>query len=179
MPAQAPLIRGIGRGLHAASQLCVNAAGALILVIVGIAALDMITSFAFNRPIAAATNLSEELLPAAVFLSTGTVIRKRADIVVDVLTELMGRRLKWFSAMLAAVLSFLFFLVLGIGAVRLAVSSVAVRETAVAAGEFAVWPIKIAFAVGVCVSCLEAARIVFLSIYPGVDSAPAVKNEET
>lgn len=171
-------ISGADRVLRAGSLLCVNIAGILILAIVGIGALDMFMSFALNQPIAAATNLSEELLPAAVFLSTGMVVRSRADIVVDVLAEWMGGRVKRAVGILAAVLSFLFFAVLVFGAVKLAASSVAIRETAVAAGEFAVWPMKAAFAIGVCMTCIEAARIVVLSLFSVADDMPANKNNE-
>lgn len=178
MHPHTPLFGGIGRVLHAASLLCVNAAGVLILVIVGISALDMITSFALNRPIPAATNFSEEILPAAIFLSVGMVVRNRADIVVDVLTEQMGGALKKACGVLAAALSFVFFLILGYGAVKLALTSAAIRETAVAAVEFPVWPMKIAFAIGVCMTCLEAARIVFLSFFSVVEIGAVEKNKD-
>lgn len=170
--------RGLDRALRAGTLLCVNFAGILILVIVGIGALDMIMSFALNQPIAAATNLSEELLPPSVFLSTGMVVRNRADIVVDVLTEWMSGPVKRAVGMLAAVLSFLFMGILALGAVRLAVSSVAIRETAVAAGEFAVWPMKVAFAIGVCMTSFEASRIVVLSLISPADAAPAANENE-
>ncbi|KAF0228266.1 MAG: putative TRAP-T family transporter DctQ [Beijerinckiaceae bacterium] len=171
-------ISGVDRALRAGSLLCVNVAGILILAIIGISALDIFMSFALNRPIAAATNLSEELLPPAVFLSTGMVVRSKADIVVDLLTDWVGGRVKRALEMLAAALSFLFFIILALGAAKLAASSVAIRETAVAAGEFAVWPMKVAFAIGVCMTCLEAARIVILSLFSVADDIPANKKNE-
>lgn len=171
--------RGLDRALRAGTLLCVNVAGAMILLIVGVGALDMVMSFALNKPIAAATNLSEELLPPSVFLSTGMVVRNRADIVVDVLTEWMSQPVKRVVGVLAAVLSSAFLGILALGAVKLAVSSVAIRETAVAAGEFAVWPMKVAFAIGVCMTSFEAARIVVLSLIAPADVIPAAnKNEE-
>lgn len=158
------ILRASDRLLRAATFLSVSVSGALVLAIVFLATLDSVLSFFFNKPIPAATNFAEEILPAAVLLASGQVIRNRAEIVVDILTERMGARLRTVSTLIAGALSLIFFGLLSFGAVRLALASIELSETAVGAVAFPVWPMKIAFAVGLCISGLEALRIVLLTM---------------
>lgn len=156
-------LRAADRLLRAATFLSVSVSGGLILVIVVLATLDSVLSFLFNKPIPAATNFAEEILPAAVLLASGQVIRNRAEIVVDILVERMGTGLRRVSALIAGALSLMLFGILFYGAVRLAHASIELSETAVGAVAFPVWPMKIAFAVGLGIGGLESLRIVLLT----------------
>jgi len=164
MASQLSVLRGTDELLRAATFVCVSVSGALILTIVGLATVDSISSFVFNRPIPAATNFAEEMLPAAVLLGAGQVVRNRAEIVVDILTAHMRGIFKTCCAVLAGALSLIFFGLLSYGAVRQAVVSVEIREIAVAAVAFPIWPMKVAFAVGTVIGLMEAIRITIFSV---------------
>lgn len=134
-----------------------------MLSIAGIGAADVVFGLVAGLTLPAATNYAEEVLPATAMLAAGVMIRRRADIIVDVLTERMRGRLRQGFAVLAALAGLIFFALLAKGGWTLAADSIALGEHAVAAIEFPVWPMKLGYAVGATVATIEAARLLILT----------------
>lgn len=157
----------IDKTLATCSMIGIAAGGLITLVIAVIGAADMVSSSFFNSPFRAANVFSEQLLPAAVLLSTGYVLRIRASIVVDILTNSMGKALRTAVNFLSSIAVAIFFAALSLGAWKMAIGSIKLMELAVAAIEFPVWPMKIGYAIGATIALFESVSLLITSI-PGL-----------
>lgn len=135
----------------------------LLLSIATVGAADVVAGLVAGLTLPAATNYAEEVLPATAMLAVGLMIRRRAEIVVDILTERTRGRLRKALAILASIGGVMFFALLAKGGWTLAVHSIALREHAVAAIEFPIWPMKLLYAAGATVATVEAARLLILT----------------
>lgn len=157
----------LDRNLATCSKISIAAGGLILLLIALIGAGDTVSTSLFNHPFPVANRLSEQLLPAAVLLSVGYVLRIKANIVVDILSNVLGHTLRALVGLLSAMALVVFFAGLTIGAWELALESVELMETATAAIEFPVWPMKLCYAFGCTVALLESFSILLTSI-PGL-----------
>jgi len=137
---------------------------ALLLSIAAVGTADVVAGLVAGLTLPAATNYAEEVLPATAMLAAGFMIRRRADIVVDILTERARGRLRKAFAVFAGIGGLMFFALLAKGGWTLAAHSIALREHAVAAIEFPIWPMKLCYAAGATVATVEAARLLILTV---------------
>ncbi|MBT8155706.1 TRAP transporter small permease [Epibacterium ulvae] len=164
--------------LSVISRVSLAVGGLLILALALIGALDTVMSAALNVPLPAANTIAEEVLPGAVFLSMGFVIRSNGNIVVDLFTSRMGPKTKHITSALAALATLLFFCAFSIGAWKLASESLHLREVAVAAVEFPVWPLKLAFAIGASIATVETFALLLRSLSGVAVPGPALLEED-
>lgn len=140
------------------SSVFIAVAIALLAVMAVIGTADVLGLNLFGRPVPSATEFASSMLALTVMLSMSYAQRTRSHIVVDIVSRHFPPRLALLSAGLSLVLGVLVFGLLSWGAWELALHSTGIRERAVAAIRFPVWPIKIAFAFGATVCTLELLR---------------------
>lgn len=150
--------------LNVGSRVSLAVGGLIALAIAFVGTLDTVTGSLFNWPVPAAHTFAEESLPAAVLLSLGFVIRSHSNIVVDIVTQHMNKSIRWVTATISASLTILFLFGFTVGAWNLASESIHLREVAVAAIEFPVWPMKLCFAIGATIALLEAVALLIRAV---------------
>lgn len=158
------MLANIDKCLAICSKWSLAAGGILTLTIAVVGTLDTILAATVNYPLPAAHTFAEETLPAAVLLSTGYALRSNANIIVDIVTNKMGSGLRRLVMIHAAGTTALFFGGFTYGAWKLAIESVQLREVAVAAVEFSVWPLKLCFAIGATIALFETISLVVKSL---------------
>lgn len=158
------MLKTLDKLLAACSDLAVATGGLLLLLIALIGAADMVLTAVINYPIPAASTFAEQVLPSSVALSTGYLLRRNANIVVDIVTNMVGGPARRILAVLAGLATALFFVGFTWGTWKLAIDSIALSEVAVAAIEFPVWPLKLLFAIGSTIAFLESLALVVRDI---------------
>ncbi len=144
--------------LRAIALAGVAASGALLLLLAVLGTTDVVWTYLFNRPIPAATEFAAAILPATITLALAWSQRQRAHIDVDIVVAKLSSSWQNLSEVLSILAGLAFFLLLLYGAVELALESWSISETAVAAVQFPVWPMKAAFAAGAAIGALECLR---------------------
>lgn len=127
-----------------------------VMAVVGTA--DVLGLNLFGQPVPSATEFASAMLALTVMLSMSYAQRTRAHIVVDIVSYHFPPRMTLLATGLSLLLGVLVFALLSWGAWELAIHSIGIRERAVAAIRFPVWPVKIAFAFGATVCTLELLR---------------------
>ncbi len=163
MSAVSALLAMADTAIARTSALSAAMGCALLLSIAAVGTADVVAGLVAGLTLPAATNYAEEVLPATAMLAVGLMIRRRAEIVVDILTERASGRLRKALAVLASIGGVMFFALLAKGGWTLAVHSIALQEHAVAAIEFPIWPMKLFYAAGATVATVEAARLLILT----------------
>jgi TRAP-type C4-dicarboxylate transport system permease small subunit len=139
---------------------------ALLAVMAVLGTVDVLALNILGKPVPSATEIASAMLPIAVMLAMSYAQQQRANITVDLFSKHFPERARRFLLFVALVLGAFVFVMLAWGAWRLALDSLAVRETAVAAVRFPVWPTKLIFAAGASVCALqllkEVARLAVL-----------------
>lgn len=118
----------------------------------------MVSGNLFRAPVAAATEFAAAILPPTVLLALAWSQRQRAHIAVDIVLRLMPPAGRTASELLGLMAAIAFFGLLSYGAWHLALDSLRMREAAMAAVQFPVYPMKIAFATGASLGLLECVR---------------------
>jgi TRAP-type C4-dicarboxylate transport system permease small subunit len=155
------LDRAIGFLTHAFIVIAVTLLAAMaVLGTVDVLALNIL-----GKPVPSATEFASAMLPIAVMLAMSYAQQQRANITVDLFSKHLPEKVRLVLLFVALMLGAFVFVMLSWGAWRLALDSVAVSETAVAAIRFPVWPTKLIFAAGATVCALqlfkEMARLAF------------------
>jgi TRAP-type C4-dicarboxylate transport system permease small subunit len=149
------LVRALDRTLARASGAAIALGGLILGLIALLGAADVALAALASAPLPAANAIAEEFLPPAVFLAMGAGVRAKAHIVVDLVVGRLQGRMRLVLGAVATLCSMLFLLALAHGAWGLAADSIALRERAVAAVEFPVWPTKVLFALGAALAFAE------------------------
>jgi TRAP-type C4-dicarboxylate transport system permease small subunit len=116
---------------------------------------DVLSLNFFGRPVPSATEFSSAMLPIVVMLAMSYAQQQRANITVDLFSKHLPENLRRALLFAALAISAFVFTMLAWGAWRLALDSLSVLETAVAAIRFPVWPTKLIFAAGASVCALQ------------------------
>lgn len=93
------------RLLRRAEAIADNLAGGLLFLLMMITLLDVTGRNIFGRPLAGATELSQILLPAVVFLLCPSVAYRGLHIAVDLIDPFSGPRLRAFQHVLGCICS--------------------------------------------------------------------------
>ena len=131
-----------------------------------------------GRPLLSSTEMTESLLATAIFLALPTVQRQRAHVVVDILKQSFGARMRYLGELSALLIGVLVMFLLARQGTMGAIA--AAQSGEVAAGYFPIpiWLAKCASAVGLVIAATEAVRqLICLVIWPG--SLPAAINPES
>ena len=144
--------------LRAIALAGVAASGALLLVLAVLGTVDVVWTYLFNRPIPAATEFAASILPATITLALAWSQYLRAHIDVDLVVAKLSPSAQSASELLSILAGLIFFSALLYGAVELSMESWEMGETAVAAIEFPVSPMKFAFAAGAALGVIECLR---------------------
>lgn len=148
------LDRSIGFLVRAAmvvSCLCVA-----VIIALGVA--DIVGRTLFNAPVMGTVEITEALLATTIFLALAYALEQQQHIVVDVVTQSLGRRMK-------LALHFLALLAMLAVVVLLAWQNILSADRAWQAKEVAagyipvpIWLAKLLAAAGLCITVLEALR---------------------
>ncbi|WP_181817338.1 TRAP transporter small permease [Paracoccus pantotrophus] len=132
-----------------------------------------------SRPLLSSTEMSEALLATAFFLALPTVQRNRAHVVVDILKQKFGAKLRYISEVSALLLGAVIFWFLMSQGLIGAHSSAKAGEVAAGLIPIPVWIAKCASALGLVITFLEALRqCVFIFVWPELLPEP-VSLEQT
>lgn len=127
----------------------------LLAVMAVLGTIDVLALNILGKPVPSATEFASAMLPIAVMLAMSYAQQQRAHITVDLFSKNLPERVRRVLLLFALALSAFVFSMLTWGAWLLAIDSVSVSETAVAAIRFPVWPTKIVFAAGTSVCALQ------------------------
>jgi len=135
------------------------AVSAVIMVFIALfGASDVLITFLASQPLPLARELSGELMALLIFGGMARVTRERRHIEVDLVITHLGRSIRFLSRCLGLAIGATVFAVFGYRAVTLAAHSYHTGEFAAAIIRFPIWPIKITFAVMICIASLEFLR---------------------
>lgn len=130
----------------------------LLAVMAVLGTADVLALNLLDKPLPSATEITSAMLPIAIMLAMSYAQQQRANITVDLFSKHFPARIRRVLLFVALAISAFVFVMLAWGAWRLALDSVAVREAAVAAVRFPVWPTKLIFAAGASVCALQLAK---------------------
>jgi len=138
----------------------------LLAVMAVLGTIDVLALNILGKPVPSANEFASAMLPSAVMLAMSYAQQQRAHITVDLFSKNLPEQVRRFLLLFALALSAFVFSMLAWGAWRLALDSVSVSETAVAAFRFPVWPTKIIFAAGASVCALQILKeMVLLAVF--------------
>lgn len=161
---------------HPAAAWVENALGALIRValvlsclclaaIILIGTIDT-TGRLIGRPLTASTEMTEALLAAAIFMALPTVQRQRGHVVVDLLKQSFGARLRHASELISLLIAVFVFYLLARQGLDGGITSARQGEVSAGLLPIPVWIAKCVAAGGLILTALEAARqVVFMLIW--------------
>lgn len=131
---------------------------AAVLMLVQVS-LDIIGKFVLGMPVPGTAEVVASYYMIALVFMALPLMEKRGDaIVVDLLYEQFGPRLKAASRLFALILTLAFYLVFAWATFEAAMKSMAVREVILGSAEFQVWPSRFFLPAG----CLLAAIVLVM-----------------
>lgn len=155
MPA---LFRPLNRVVDALITVLAVVSAVLMGVLAVLGTADVLLQNTVGRPIPAATEFASALMPMAVMLVLAQAQRQRAHIRVDIFANLLPPRLLPVLDLLALLAGVIVFAFLAWGAWELMEHSLTIRQRAVAAIRFPVWPTKIVYFAGIAFAALVFMR---------------------
>ena len=134
--------------------------GALIagVAVVGVmlaVTIDVVMRNLGGRPIAGVTDRVEVTLAFVVFLALAYTQLRNEHVAVEAVVNRTGPRTRKFLNVLAFILSLVAVALLAWAATRLAIRQTGIRETRIGIAEVAIWPSRIAAAVGLWMWSLQ------------------------
>lgn len=142
-------------------------AGASLLLMMLIGAIDIVGTKVFNRPLAGTFEATEALMVLGVFLALAQTQRRHQHIAVELVTTRLGSGPRQALDLLAQLLTFgIFGLVAWQGWV-LGLASLEIREYAPGIVQFPVYPSKLALAVGATLTVLQSVVDVLIAARGG------------
>ncbi|MAY61095.1 MAG: hypothetical protein CML29_02705 [Rhizobiales bacterium] len=121
--------------------------------------LDILGKFLFGMPVAGTAEIVASYYMIALVFMALPLMEKRDDaIVVDLLYNAFGPRLKFTCRVIALVFTLAFYLVFAWITLEAAMKSMAVREVVLGSREFQIWPSRFFLPAG----CVLAAVVVLL-----------------
>lgn len=142
-------------------------AGLALLLMMFIGGVDVITTNAFAAPVPAAYEITESLMVVAVFLAIALAQRRRAHIQVEIVVLALPKRLQVVAALLQALASLAFFLLIAWFGWHAAAHSFRVGEYSAGLIRFPIWPAKSMLAVGATMMSLQCLRDVLAVCFRG------------
>lgn len=158
------VFRGIDRIIVRLSDVFVYVAAFLLALMALIGTADVLSLNFLGKPVPAATEFASSMLPIAVMLVMSYAQRNRAHISVELFSRFFPGWFQWCVSLLALLIGAVVFVLLSWGAWELAQHSFEIRERAVAAIRFPVWPVKVAFLFGMVVCALEMVREIVVHV---------------
>lgn len=134
----------------------VSAVAALLIMMIG--SIDVLGTYLFNTPLAAAVEAQEVLMGIAIFLAFAGTQRRREHIDVDIVKKLLPQPVQHVLTLLAIMLAMLIFGLIAWRSMQLALNSWQIRETAAAAFPFPLYPGKFLVSFGAGVAAIESLR---------------------
>lgn len=152
------LVRMVDRAIRALGMaaIWISALAATIIAVLGTA--DVISSTAFNRPIAGTFELSGTLLAVMIFLGLAHAQRLNEHVAVDILVAGAPRPWRTASMLLSLLLGAGVFAMMTWRGLDLAMASLRIREVATGQLRFPVYPAKMTMVFGTGVATLECLR---------------------
>lgn len=130
-------------------------AGASLLVMMVIGAVDIVGTKFFNQPVHGALEITETLMVFGAFLGLAQIQANRQHIVVDLLTSRAGSASRRRLDFLAELLTLGVFLLIAWQGWVLGLASLEIREYAPGLLQFPIYPSKLALAVGATLIALQ------------------------
>lgn len=128
------------------TALAVCAGAVLLMMLIG--AWDIVSGNLLGFYLAFKVELSGTLLASCIFLACGAVQRNQEHIKVDAFEHLLPDALRHVRDLLVIACALLVMALITYGLWRLAMKSIAIREISADTLGFAIWPWKLACAVG-------------------------------
>ncbi len=150
--------RGVDRAIVWLSDLFVYVAAFLLALMALIGTADVLSLNFLGKPVPSATEFASAMLPIAVMLVMSHAQRSGAHIKVELFARFFPGWFQWCVSLLGLLIGAVVFVLLSWGAWELVQHSIEIRERAVAAIRFPVWPVKLAFLFGMVVCALEMIR---------------------
>lgn len=120
-----------------------------------------------GRPMLSSTEMTEALLAAAIFSALPTVQHRRGHVVVDLIKQSFGARMRYATELLALLIACFIFFLLARQGLEGAIASARQGEVSAGLVPIPVWMAKCVAAGGLILTVLEAVRqIVFYLIWP-------------
>lgn len=139
-------------------------AGASLLAMMLIGAIDVIGTKFFDRPLPAALEVTEALMVFGAFLGLAYTQANRQHIVVDLLPARLGAAVQRALYRMGQLLTFGAFLLIAWEGWVLGLASVEIREYAPGLLQFPIYPAKLALAVGATLGAFQSGLDVITSV---------------
>jgi TRAP-type C4-dicarboxylate transport system permease small subunit len=147
-------MRQLERGLELVSKVAAWIAGGAILLMGVLGGLDVLSTVAIGRPLAATVEGTEVLMVIGAFMGLGLLHKRRAYIAVDLLREHSGRGMRLALDRLTLLLMGGYFGLIAWCAWNDAFESLAVREFSNGLVQIPLYPSKFALALGMSIAVL-------------------------
>lgn len=139
-------------------------AGASLLLMMLIGAIDIIGTKAFDRPLPGALETTEALMVLGVFLALAQTQARRQHIAVDLVTRRLGAGPRHVLDLFAQILTLGVFVLLAWQGWVLGLTSLEIREYASGIVQFPLYPSKLALAVGATLMVLQSVMDVLAAV---------------
>lgn len=147
----------IERTIDVLSAVFVGVAVAVLAAMAVLGTADVLLFNLAGRAVPAANEIASAMLPLVVILAMSHAQRTGAHIRVDLFERFMSPAFARAVGVLALAVAAVVLAFMAVGAWDLALKSIAVRERAIAAVRFPLWPSKLAFAIGASLLALQVA----------------------
>lgn len=147
-------MRRLERALELVSKVGAWIAGGAILLMALLGGLDVLSTIAIGRPLAAAVEGTEVLMVISAFMGLGLLHKRRAYIAVDLLREHSGRGLRRALDWLTLLLMGGYFGLIAWRGWGDAFESLAVREFSNGLVQIPLYPSKFCLAIGMSIAVL-------------------------
>ncbi len=169
---------GIGYLVHTAMVLaCLCVA---VIILLGVS--DILGRTLFNSPVMGTVEITEALLATTIFLGLAYALQQHQHIVVDVITQMLGRRAKYVLHLLSLLCMLAVVLLLFWQGVNSAERAWKVTEVAAGYLPVPIWIAKALSAAGLLITVLEALRqlawvVLFRDVEAGSRRRPHVAED--
>ena len=139
-----------------ANRFAAIVAGACILAMTFVGAVDVIGIFVFNKPLPGAFEFTEILMVAGIFLAMAMAQARQQHVSVGLFLHMLSPAAQRFSMRINSLLTALFFGLLAYVSWKVAAESFRIGEFSAGLIQVPIWPAKLALAIGTSLITLQA-----------------------